>query len=759
MIQPTINTSVVNGIRWGDQARFTLSAFLEARKPLPIGRGNKGKSKEKRVKYLDCISAFDIETPSLRDLKQAFMYIWQWAFYDLNNGEWFVIYGREWAEWVDCVGTICEKVKEGQCMVVLDHNLSFEFQFLTEYYPFEVEEVFATDAHDILKCTMYGNRLEWRCTMRHSNTSLAVYTKQWRVEHQKLSGDDYGYEKIRYPWTTLTDDEMQYALHDVVGLCEAYAAEMKYWHDDLYKVPMTSTGYVRRIAKKEWARVNYNERRRWMPPLELFDLMEEGFRGGDVHANRLRATPEDTLSHQIGCVVNYGVTGMDRSSSFPDEMLNNPFPLGDWYRLQNGREWVTQEELERYIYQYEKAVITVAHFRGLHLAKRNWGMPYIPKSKCRFLDGEYVQDNGRIMSADFLSMVITDPDWEIIKREYAWDQVYFSDTWYCRKRPLPEFFLEVVREFYRKKTELKGAEEGSLEETEYGLYKALLNSLYGMSAQHALKNSVCYVSETGEYLDEIEYAILQENENRAREGLARMTAAEQRKFRKEKRQEKYDRYVKNAFMPYQIGVWVTAYARLDLHRAMWVVDEQSTEENPCVVVYVDTDSCKYIGNVDFSELNDFYKARSERSGAWAVDRKGKVHYMGVYEYEYTADFATMGAKKYCYRINGKKGPEYHVTIAGVNKKKGAKELTDKGGFSAFVSGTVFETAGGVQGVYNDKPYGTITREGHDLYIGRNVCLLPDSYTLGLSSDYARLLDSIIERGKIDGYTLGGNDDE
>lgn len=754
MTQPIINISGGNGIRWGDQARATLSAFLEARKTQPIGRGNKGKSKEKRVKYLDCISAFDIETTSLRDIKQAFMYIWQWAFYDLNNGEWFVLYGRDWAEWVDCVGTICEKVREGQCLVVLDHNLSFEFQFLTEYYPFDVDEVFATDAHDILKCSMYGKRLEWRCTVRHSNTSLEVYTKQWRVEHQKLSGDDYGYEKIRYPWTPLTDDEMQYAFHDVVGLCEAYAAEMQYWHDDLYKVPMTSTGYVRRICKKEWAKINFPERRHWMPPIEVLDLLEAAFRGGDTHANRMNSTPEDTLFHQQGAIVNHDVQSWDRSSSYPDVLMNCLYPLGDWYRLQNGREWVSVEEIERYIYQYEKALLTVVHFKGLRLKHREWGMPYIPKSKVQYLEGAYTQDNGRIMSADYLSMAIVDPDWEILKREYTWDQVYFSDTWYCRKRKLPEFFLEVVRHFYRQKTELKGAEEGSLEEVEYGLFKALLNALYGMCAQHPLKNSICYIAETGEYLDEVEYAIQLENEQREHDELPRLSASEMKQRRQAHRLEQLEKYNKRAFLPYSIGVWCTAWARLELHRSMWAVDEQGGR-----TIYVDTDSNKFIGQVDFSALNQFYRDRSEKSGAWAVDRHGVKHYMGVYEYEYTADFATMGAKKYCYRINGKKGPEYHVTIAGVNKKKGAKELTDKGGFSAFVSGTVFETAGGVQGVYNDKPYGTITRDGHELYIGRNVCLLPDSYTLGLSSDYARLLDSIIERGKIDGYTLGGTDDE
>lgn len=157
-------------------------------------------------------------------------------------------------------------------------------------------------------------------------------------------------------------------------------------------------------------------------------------------------------------------------------------------------------------------------------------------------------------------------------------------------------------------------------------------------------------------------------------------------------------------------------------------------------------------------LNEFYRQRSLASGAWADSSSGKRYYMGVYDYEYTASkLATMGAKKYCYV---KEGEEHiHVTIAGVNKKKGAAELEKLGGFAAFKQGTKFREAGGVQGIYNDKPYGEIEVDGHQLYIGKNICLMPDTYTLGIYGDYARLLESIALRGLIDGETLAGGYEE
>ena len=115
----------------------------------------------------------------------------------------------------------------------------------------------------------------------------------------------------------------------------------------------------------------------------------------------------------------------------------------------------------------------------------------------------------------------------------------------------------------------------------------------------------------------------------------------------------------------------------------------------------------------------------------------------------------MGAKKYIYE--DERG-ELHLTVAGVNKKKGAEELKKQGGFNAWHGGTVFTEAGGVQGVYNDTDYGYLEIDGNQLFIGRNVCLLPDSYTLGESSDYLRVLEYLLIHGEINGYTLSGGAD-
>jgi hypothetical protein len=197
-----------------------------------------------------------------------------------------------------------------------------------------------------------------------------------------------------------------------------------------------------------------------------------------------------------------------------------------------------------------------------------------------------------------------------------------------------------------------------------------------------------------------------------------------------------DKYNKTAFLCYQWGCWVTAWARYRLREAIWAIIEQGG-----TFLYCDTDSVYYMGNVDFAAYNEQRIKDSKRSGARATDPKGIEHYMGVLEPEGDIfQFVTQGAKKYCY-IDFKAGePVVCCTIAGVGKEAGAIELAQAGGLPAFREGFTFHEAGGLEAVYNDDPsIKEIEIEGHTLPITANVVLRPSTYTVGLAADYARLL--------------------
>lgn len=476
---------------------------------------------------------------------------------------------------------------------------------------------------------------------------------------------------------------------------------------------------MRRDAKQVWNSLYYTMRREWVvSDLETYLQLERAFRGGNTHANRFFVAPETELP-----IVTTGVHSYDRASSYPDVMCNMRFPLGKWKR----EPGIFDEKIIQRMRKWDKAFVFDVTFYNIRLKDTEWGCPYISKDKCWNLRKQlatnaiktkhtkkeavtnHITDNGRIICADELETTITDIDYWIIEHEYEWESIQITNLKYCRYQYLPKPFVELVQKYFKNKTELKGIDE---QKWLYNESKSKINSLYGMSAQKTIREQVTFtnsefITQPGDAQKALQFA------------------------------------EKRAFLPYSVGVWVTAWARYWLERAIILIHETPGAD----FLYTDTDSVKFTGNVDFTSLNNEIMEQSKKTGSYAKDIKGKIHYMGVYEYEGTYDnFASMGAKKYLYTDS--KG--LHLTISGVVKydenghEISADELLSLGGISAFRSGTVFSKAGGLEAVYNDDPLvKEIQIEGHTLIITRNVCLRPSTYTLGLAGEYNRLLEMLI----------------
>lgn len=653
-------------------------------------RSNRGSKKAKG--YKNCMCAFDIETTRLEDIEQSIMYIWQFSILFLDDLHIDTVIGRTWTEFEFFLDQLMNDDNFAYYMIFV-HNLSYEFQFLRGIYTFSDDEVFVIKSRKILKCDML-DRFEFRCSYRQTNMGLESFTKKMKVEHAKLSGEIFNYSKKRYPWTPLTDYELQYSVNDTVGLLEAMYKRMILANDNLYTLPLTSTGYVRRETKKAmygWARKHKDI----FPTIDVFGLLEEAFRGGDTHANR----------YYSGIVIKadgkkiLGIGSYDRSSSYPDVVLNCVFPMTRFVYIGSIDESDIEKKLDR-----GKALLFRCKITGIEQIDKYYGAPYISYSKCRNVSRETL-DNGRILSADYIETTLTDIDYEIIKQEYKWTKIEITECYESKYGALPEQLKDIFRRYYTDKTELKGIVE---QELFYNLQKALLNAGYGMMVQSPVKKSLIF-TEASENL----YAV---DESVSRETLL----------------AKYNR---TAFLPFQWGVWVTAWARLRLKEGINIVGDR--------YVYSDTDSVKYIkvrgDNIDelFDRYNSERKKQSISNSAYATDCHGVKHYMGVYEYEDTyIEFATLGAKKYVYRTDDRK---LHATIAGVNKKLAPEELEKYGGIGAFRIGFTFSSAGGTESVYNDTAYGNYTVENHIIKIMQNVVIKPSSYTIGITDEYRRIL--------------------
>ena len=602
-------------------------------------------------------------------------FMYVWQF---QIDEFVTVIGRTWDDFLKFLKDM-KSHSDGLWICCYVFNLSYEFCFLKGIYDFDESEVFCMDSRKVLKCDMMGF-IEFRCAYLHSNMNLDAYTKRWGT-HKKQSGKKFNYNKIRYPWTRLTKHERKYIQYDVLGLVESLKAQAKYDGHNFHNFPLTSTGYVRKECQKRMRSFPRIVLEECLPDADILPQLNRAFRGGNTHCNR----------HYAGRIMT-DVKSWDIASSYPAVMMTEEYPMGKWFVYQDPRSLSIDNVIED-IGLGNFGVIKI-HLWDVKLSNALWGCPYIPRHKCDVIDNAWY-DNGRVLSADYLEMYITSIDLDIILSEYDFSDIQISYFAISKLGKLPSCMTDYIIELFDAKTKLKHDDPLA-----YALAKERINSLYGMSVQNPLKEDVKF-----------------RNNEFVRDA-----------FNLYERVEKLNH---KAFNSYAWGVAITSFARFRLELAL-----QNVAGND--MIYVDTDSVKFIGNHSFKRLNEYLMKKAIECGAYADDVKGNRHYMGVFEQEETySEFKALHSKCYAYSYSdGRHG----ATISGVNKSIGADELWSKGGLQAFNDGFTFRKAGGVDAVYNDDYHQIIDIEGHRLEINDNVVLKESTYTVGMTGEYKYIIE-------------------
>lgn len=662
----------------------------------------------------DLFYTFDIETTTLitgisedGDLERNGI-IWSGQFYDGCNYDQV----RSLEEVIDYLKAIEKREDDMPYKVcIFVHNLSYEFQFIKDF--FHWEKILCTDARKVISAET--KKLVFRCSYFLSNMSLEKFLKFEGVPEEFLKSKmDYLTE--RFPWTPLTDDEKVYCRNDVVGLHIAIQKRINdCYNSNINNLPLTSTGYVRKDCRKACSANPSNRYRFYREQLdyETFVMCHEAFRGGNTHANKMYANK-----------IMKEVASIDITSSYPFELLTKKFPT-KFFDLKP----FTQKEFNFYLKNYDNwAMLIDVAFEDLELINEaSTPVPYIPVSKCIRLkfnpENEFPEvDNGRLMRCQYCSMVVTELDYLIIKSQYKWKNEAISRVKVSKKKPIMKELAEQILKYYNDKTTLKQDENDpnfdSDIDYQYRKSKNRLNGIYGMHVTNPCKPDWIFNNNTHlPVMDPTpEYELLEDF---------------------------YNSYT--SFLSYQVGVWVTAYARFSLQEMIDKLQNVS-DSNKSDLIYCDTDSCKFINYDTHKEaieaVNQAKIQLAEENHAYA-DNKGIRYYLGVFTFEGIAEkFKTFGAKKYIYGSDD----HFKITISGVPKKAGAAQIDEavKAGKLAnpFEVGKGFVFHGiKLTSCYNDymKPKIYDTGNGIVKY-GSNVALYPTPYTLGLTYEYELLLE-------------------
>lgn len=563
---------------------------------------------------LDVPCAFDIETSSFykEGYKQVVCYIWQFAF----NG--YVFIGRHLEDFPKFLEVIRNEfnIDDGNRIYIYVHNLSYEFQFIRNY--FEWEDVFAVDSRKPIKCKI-PNGIEFRDSYILSGYSLAKVAENLQEYHVKKLVGDLDYKKIRTPKTFIHGKEMQYCINDVL-VVSAYIQEQINQYKFITRIPLTNTGRVRNYCKKNcFSKENKifykNIIKKLTIGVEEYEILKRCFMGGFTHANAFK----------VGEIIE-DVSSYDFTSSYPYVMVSEKFPMGKGFKVKVTSKSQYEELRKKFCLVFDMILEGVS-------PKLFQDNP-ISVSKC-WKKENVIENNGRVVYADLIYTSGTDIDLEIYQKFYDIKHCTIVNVYAYEKDYLPRPFLLSILQLYKDKTELKGVEG---KEVEYLHSKGMINSCYGMTVTNITRPLNIYngVWETQEV--DIETELSKYNKNHSR------------------------------FLFYPWGIFVTAYARRNLFTAI-----SACGEDYC---YSDTDSVK-IQNREkhldyFNAYNNMVIMKLKKSSIennipyeyFAPKTiKGVVKTIGLFDYEGDYKyFKTLGAKRYIYYSD-----KLHVTIAGVNK--------------------------------------------------------------------------------------------
>lgn len=662
--------------------RERIKAYEGDTAPLPIFNFKPLQRNHKVINYATDFITLDTET-SHSDINTSWVY--QWAIKMKN----IYIYGRRPSELIEFLKRVAEhyELKANKKMIIFIHNASYDLQYLKHYIrEYDPETNFlAIDAHSILICDCLGFRI--LCSYKLTNLSLAALSKNYATTYDKAVGE-INYSLLRFQDQELSDSDWYYMFSDVAAQYDGikgYLKSMGYKY--AFQAPFTSTGFVRTECRRASKTDEHwrEEFKKGALDLEMYNLCRWGFMGGVTISSFLHSGEtirSDKLRHK------------DFTSSYPARQMLDYMPVGapSWYgEIKETEEF--EYLLEEYCCVFELTLYNVHIRKGITA-------PCIPSSKCVGLHAP-VRLNGKICSADTLTIAITEIDYKWIKKQYTWDDMKVSKMLIFERGTMPDWLKTEIMRYFSNKCLLKNKDP-----LLYSKSKALLNCIYGMTATSIIREEFetdeNFIIVPKEYEDQEE--ALADQENRLH--------------------KYYSSY--NSFMPYQYSLYTTAWAR----DALFTMIECVGYEN---FLYCDTDSVFYIETPENKKAMEEYTEKCKQR-AIAADAYVGNKYLGMPTDEPPIRaFRALHAK--CYAMeewdDAIKDYRLNVVIAGIPKKAikwidgesiemtNAEEL---GSIDNLNDGFIFTHCGGTRCVYNEQLPEIIYIDGHKLEVSSSAVI-------------------------------------
>lgn len=557
---------------------------------------------------------------------------------------------EKWIRWMQIL-IFLYSLNERDRMIVYIHNASYDLSYLIPYIQRDLPGYESKSGIvDNKKIIVYQQPpFEFRCTYLLTGKSLEVWGKDFDVPHKKAIGL-YDYNKVIYPDTELSEDEIKYIGNDVLCMEECFAKQLEFTGDTIATVPLTATGYVRRdlrnACNNDYYRNNYFLNSSL--DVDAYKFCLNSYAGGYTHNNRFfkSGVQKGPIGHR------------DFRSHYPSQIRCYPLPFGKaelfydctkkWCRKLHGDIRIEKIlDLSPRFYSISKILVTGCRLKDIE----NCSMPFMQRSKMYHLseNSKLICDNGRLLTMirgsfvtylDNFTLQIISEQYEL---EYEVIKVYRFKT-----KMVPDCMASVIDQYFQGKSDWKAEVKRCAKEYGEGsapwlnasihlmLSKNRLNGIYGCLATNPLKDDYVLDFRTDPE-DPINHIQKYLTDDQIREGL-----------------ETY--YGKrNSFLPYQVGVFVTALARYELYEYIKCIGYNK-------VLYCDTDSIFYFKDPEVEARIEALNDAKHEKAAYITAASGERIYYDVFEAE--PDISHFkGLHSKCYGIV--EDNRLKITVAGI----------------------------------------------------------------------------------------------
>lgn len=697
--------------------------FNEVFKDVKIINNSKKRVSKNTEYYFNCGGGYDTESTTVLDENKQPKFAFVYHVQIMLNG--FYITTRYIDDITDFLISLSEYLKQkddGAKLIIWIANLSHEWAFFKKQLAKTgALKIFAKSKRQILKITVCDN-IELRECIGLFGVSLSDIAKK-HTTTQKLKGD-LDYSLYRTPETQLTEQDTHYMYNDVKILDELSYKAFEIYTKQGQKIPLTKTGALRNKCKSKIKNMKsvYESNEKLLPnSIDDYIKMRKylyngGLCGGNTFFNGKK------LNKVVCC---------DLTSDYPAQMLHEMFPSGELVELEKPSE-ITKFTWHNYIIDVTFSFISA---KSVHCSVAEVKVVNAKNMK------HAVKNNGKIMYAENVRLMLNEVDMKTLKMMYDLGSVKINRAWYFTKSSrIPRFLYDCITEDYQTKNELK--KQGLTETLEYILSKQNVNSYYGMCATRLYDcnytydvNDCSFISETtGD--SELDKLIA--------EGLTNT----ERYI--ELRQQQYEKLKSKVWLNTYIAYWTTSFARNILC--------QFISKYPDLIIQYDTDSIYFCVDTDIcdservealqkdiQEYNDrillknkrLFKNNSnfETLGQWDIGKPNK-------------HFKTLGAKRYIYE---KDDGTIKTVVAGLVKGTLQKQANENGTdvFDFFNDYMTIATTNSekLASVYNDDEkgfYDVTDYQGNtaSVNVGTYHALYNIEFTLTLAHDITQLLSAM-----------------